>query len=256
MEQFDFDLDKLDDAGKPPKKGLGCAFGGWLLFAVFLALVIFVGYRTVYFVKQIRSGEIVDLPQYGDRLTSVVSGNTVIGNTVVTRSEVESSTAPAAGPSREDADIVIVEFADFQCPYSKEESDVVRRLMTKYGDRVRFEYRDYPLDEIHTEATQAALAGRCAQEQGKFWAMHDKLFNSSPDLTMAVLNDMAVQSGLDGIQFERCMLDGRYRAAVQADLTKAKSLGLRGTPTFFINGKRLAQLGHAQLRAAIRAELN
>lgn len=232
-----YDLELEPEKQQAPKKGPGCAFGGWIAFLVLLAAVGFVGYRTWFFYGKIRSGEIVDLPQFNDRLT--ISGSTVIGALEVDRTEVESDRAPSVGPAREEAELVIVEFADYECPYSKEEAAVARRIMTKYGSRVRFEFRDFPIEELHQNATQAAIAGRCAQEQGKFWPFHDKAFNSSPSLSYAELVAMGNEIGMDPRQFERCLLDGRYRDDVAADVAKSKELGITGTPTFFLNGRRI-----------------
>lgn len=234
----DFDLDIDHELQTERKGGAGCAFGGWSLFLIVAVMVGVFGYRTWYYYKQLHAGNIVNLPQFTDRFTSV--GNKGIPSaSTVERSAVESPAAAAQGPEQQDAKLVIVEFADFQCPYSKDESLVVRTLMQKYGDKVRFEYRDFPLTELHQDATQAAVAARCAMEQGKFWSYHDKLFVNAPLLTRAMLEQYAVEAGLDPVQFNRCLTDQRYLGAVSSDSAAALRLGLQGTPTFFLNGHRI-----------------
>jgi protein-disulfide isomerase len=238
MPTYDLDLDKPLRVQKKGS-GWGCSIGGWFVFALVAALTIFVGYRTWGYYTKIKSGQIVDLPQFRERLTSIGNKSGATPITSAARTEVELATAPAQGPEQPDARLVVVEFADFQCPYSKDEALVVRTLMQKYGDKVRFEFRDYPIEELHPDAIQAAVAARCAQEQGKFWEYHDKLFVNSPSLTKQMLLQFATEIGLDSEQFSRCLSSQRYRPAVESDMTKAQSLGIQGTPTFYLNGSRV-----------------
>lgn len=235
MTTYDLDIDKTSRGGK---RSVGCAIGGWAVFAVMFCLILFFGYRVSLYYGKIRRGELIDLPQFGNRFTTAV-GPATISPTVVDRSEVEAADEPSEGPSAQDAKLTIVEFADFECPFSKDEATVYRTLMKKYEDRVRFVYRDYPLESIHPDATQAAVAAECAREQGKFWAYHDKLFVNSPALAFPDLTSYAEQAGLDTVQFEKCLVDERYKDKVATDTALAGRLGLRGTPTFFFNGQRV-----------------
>lgn len=238
MPTYDLDLDKPLQA-KKKGSGLGCSIGGWVVFLVVAALVGFVGYRTWFYYTKLRSGQIVDLPQFRDRLTLVGNTGGVVPLTTAARAEVESEAAAAQGPEQQEAKLVVVEFADFQCPYSKDEALVVRSLMQKYGDKVRFEFRDYPIEQLHPNAVQAAVAARCAQEQGKFWEYHDKLFVNSPTLSTPMLLQFATEVGMDSEQFSRCLTSQRYRPSVEADMSKAQNLGIEGTPTFYLNGNRV-----------------
>lgn len=237
MTTYDLDLDRAP-AGSGRKPNVGCAIVGWALFVIAFAMIVYLGYRVSIYYGKIRRGEIIDLPQFTASLTSV-SGTGSAGPSVVGNADVDSADAPSQGPAAKDAKLTIVQFADFQCPFSKDEATVFRTLMAKYGDRVRFVYRDYPLDEIHPDATQAALAAECAGEQGKFWNFHDKLFLNSPALSFADLTRYAEETGLDSVQFEKCLVDQRYKSQVDADRAAAMRLGLRGTPTFFFNGQRV-----------------
>jgi protein-disulfide isomerase len=101
-------------------------------------------------------------------------------------------------------------------------------------------HKDLPLEEIHPLARQAAEAGRCAGEQGKFWEYHDKLYVDSPKLSTEDLKSAAKDVGLNPQSFEQCLTSGKYRAAVQKDINDAAQLGLSGTPAFFINGREIS----------------
>ncbi|MEY4722758.1 MAG: hypothetical protein RLZZ324_271 [Candidatus Parcubacteria bacterium] len=224
-------------AAEQKKKGLGCAVFGWIAFFLALAFVCVVGWKTAEYYGALKRGEIVNLPQFRNAFTSVATLAPAADD--VPRSSIELEEAPAIGAEPQDAALTIVEFADFQCPYSKEASTAVRSIAAKHGGTVRVIFRDYPLTDLHPDAREAAIAASCAQEQGKFWAYHDRLFQSSPALGAADLLRFASESGLDTVQFQKCFTEERYAKRVDADTAQAQSLGLAGTPTFFFNGKRV-----------------
>jgi len=146
---------------------------------------------------------------------------------------------PAFGP--ENAPVTIVEFSDFQCPYClrfhQETFDALKQL---YEGQIRYVYRDFPLTSIHPDAEKAAEAGQCAYEQGRFWEMHDMIFdNQQIDIGIDALKDLAQQIGLDQEQFDACLDSDKYAQEVAGDLQDGGSYGVTGTPTFFINGVRL-----------------
>jgi len=206
---------------------------GWAALSLFLVLVGWLGYRVWYYVDLIRSGAIVDMPQYSSKITST-GGPLKLSSNLVDRVAVESPTSPALGSLQ--PQLTIVEFADFRCPYSREVSTVTRTLMAKYGDRARLIFRNFPVTELHPDAYQAALASECAEEQGKFWLYHDRLF-AAPTLNFQKLVQMAEETGMDRQQFDTCLSSSKYKARVDADVALAKSLGLRGTPTFIFDGQ-------------------
>ncbi len=144
---------------------------------------------------------------------------------------------PAWGPPT--APVTIVEFADFECPVCKENLPVLRQLRSLYPDKVRLVYRDFPL-AAHPQARPAAEAAHCAHEQGKFWAYHDALFAQAPDLKPSDYVALAARLSLNQAEFTSCLAGARPKAAVAKDLADAQSLGLSGTPTFFINGRYLS----------------
>lgn len=137
----------------------------------------------------------------------------------------------------EDALITIVEFSDYECPYCRQwHSEVYSKLLDTYGDQIRFVYRDFPLESIHANAKPAAEAANCANEQGVFWDFHDKLFSMELGLSPEAYQEYASQLGMDEDAFQDCIESRRYQQEVQSDFDFAANLGVRSTPTFFING--------------------
>jgi len=112
-------------------------------------------------------------------------------------------------------------------------------VFATYGDRIHFVYREYPLPN-HQYAKVAAEAGQCANEQGKFWPYHDRLFANQQRLTVPDLKDHAVQVGLDAPRFNACLDSHKYAAAVEADIKAGNDAGVNGTPAFFINGRMIS----------------
>jgi protein-disulfide isomerase len=152
------------------------------------------------------------------------------------RIQVKTAGHPEIGSK--DAPVTIVEFSDFQCPFCGRAEPTLKQVREKYGDKVRLIYLDFPLG-IHDHAIDAASAGRCAGEQGKFWQFHDAMFADQSKLTPADLKADAKKLGLDTAKFDDCLDKGKYKAAIEADLTQGKDLGIDGTPAFFINGRPL-----------------
>lgn len=159
-------------------------------------------------------------------------------------------TDPVLGSAH--AKVTIVEFSDFQCPFCRQFSiSTFGQIKSTYIDtgKVRLIYRDFPLS-FHPSAKPAALAAQCAQEQGKFWEMHDKIFGEQqkkePDpstvsttmtFTVADLKNWASQIGLNMAQFNSCFDSGKYNDRIDADSKAGTDAGVSGTPTFFINGQ-------------------
>lgn len=146
---------------------------------------------------------------------------------------------PARVRGNPKAPVMIVEFSDYQCPYCHQVEPTVKQLLAKYGDKVSFAYRDYPLRAIHSQAEIAAEASRCALEQGKFWEYHDQLFTSSK-LDKDSLTEYAKNLGLDEKEFGTCLSSEKYKSAIDKDLAEGGKAGVNGTPGFFINGIALS----------------
>ncbi len=153
----------------------------------------------------------------------------------IVRYQVSVDDDPSLGP--DDAPITIIEFSDYQCPYCRRWAEQVeKQLLEAYGDKIRFVYRDFPLTQIHDQAFAAAEAANCAGEQGKYWEYHDALFAQKYGLGQDAYLQYAQDIGLDVDQFAECLKTHRYKDEVQADLDEAMQIGVRSTPTFFING--------------------
>ena len=151
------------------------------------------------------------------------------------RYEIPVDGFPSLGP--EDAPIVIVEFSDFQCPYCARFHDqTLQPLLDAYPGKIRFVYRHFPLSTIHSNAFQAAEASMCAYEQGAFWPYHDGIYENQAELSAEPYVQMAADLGLDVESFRTCLENEEYKGLVQNDVELAVSLGVRSTPTFFING--------------------
>jgi len=133
-----------------------------------------------------------------------------------------------------DAQVTLVEFADYECPYCQRVKPDLQKLQAEYGNKVALVYKDFPLP-MHHRAEKAAEAARCAGEQGKFWEFNDVLFYSK-QLDIKDLKEHAHVLKLDEARFDKCLDDGAEAAAVKKDLEEAKHLGLSGTPSFFVNG--------------------
>jgi len=152
------------------------------------------------------------------------------------RVAVEVGDSPSRGPAA--AAVTIVEFSDFQCPYCARALPTLKKVQETYGDRVRMVFRDFPLQN-HPQAPKAAEAGSCADEQGKFWEMHDRLFENQAKLQVADLKQHATELGLDSAKFDECLDSGRRATDWQLDLSEGTRYGVTGTPAFFINGRML-----------------
>jgi protein-disulfide isomerase len=150
------------------------------------------------------------------------------------RVEVKSAGHPELGPAS--APVTIIEFSDFQCPFCSRAEPTLKQVHQKYGDKIRIVYLDFPLS-IHNHAIDAASAGRCAGEQGKFWEFHDAMFANQSKLAPADLKAEAQKLALDTPKFNDCLDKGKYKSAIESDMAQGRDLGVDGTPAFFINGR-------------------
>ena len=152
------------------------------------------------------------------------------------RMTVDPGPRPARGGAR--APVTLVEFSDFQCPYCGRAAPVLKRLEQRYAEKLRVYFRDFPL-QIHPLAPKAAEAGACAAEQGRFWDMHDRLFEKQDELQVPALKKHAADLGLDPQRFDECLDSGRHEGAWKKDVEDGTRYGVSGTPAFFINGRML-----------------
>jgi predicted DsbA family dithiol-disulfide isomerase len=148
-----------------------------------------------------------------------------------------AAVGPAKGPAS--APITIVEFSDFECPFCVRAEQTVKDLLDAYPGKIRVVYRDFPLPN-HKQAPKAAEAAHCADDQGKYWEMHGKLFAGEGKLALTDLKGYAREIGLDGGRFDRCLESGEKAKVVESHRKAGEEAGVSGTPAFFINGRLLS----------------
>jgi len=199
----------------PAARGLRLIVGGLLL--------VVIAFSAGYVVRGIASPPAVNQAAAGDGPSRV---------------QVSVDDDPMLGAKN--APVTIIEFSDYQCPYCRVwHEQVFGELIATYGAKVRFVYRDFPLDEPHPEARPAAIAATCAGEQGKYWEYHNLLFTSDIGLGAEARAAFAQRLGLDLERFGTCVARSATNDEVDGDLQDAFDIGVRGTPTFFINGRPL-----------------
>ncbi|QDE94093.1 thioredoxin [Myxococcus xanthus] len=150
--------------------------------------------------------------------------------------KVDVGNAPVKGPSN--APVTIVAFSDFECPFCSRVVPTLKQLEDQYGGKIKVAFKNQPLP-FHANAKLAAAAALAANEQGKFWEYHDKLFANQRALDRASLEKYAQELGLNVDKFKAALDQGKFNAQIEADMAQASSVGASGTPTFFINGRTL-----------------
>ncbi len=170
------------------------------------------------------------------------------------RIEVSTEGHPSHGPA--DAPVTIVEFSDFECPYCQAMLGTIKNIQEAYGEKVRLVYRQFPLNSIHPNAQRAAEASLCANDQGRFWEMHDLMFEDQRGLSVEALTKKAESLELDGSTFEKCLTSNKYAERVKQDVMDGTVVGVTGTPAVFINGRPLVgNVPYDQLTEIIDDEL-
>ncbi len=169
---------------------------------------------------------------------------------------VDISGEPVKGKA--DAPVTIIEFSDFQCPLCQKAWEVMKQVEADYvaKNKVKLVFKNFPLDSLHPLAQAAAQASECAQEQGKFWEYHDKIFANQQGLSNDNLKKWAKETGLDESRFNSCLDSRKYKNEVAQDQQEGLKAGVQGTPAFLINGQLYSgALPYAQLKQLIEAEL-
>ena len=135
------------------------------------------------------------------------------------------------------APVILVEYGDYECSYCGRAYPIVKQLQRTFGKKLTFVFRNYPLTEIHRHALDAALAAEAADRQGKFWEMHDILYENQTHLHPEHLLAYAKQIGLDLGQFKQDFKSEAVIDKIQSDINSANRIGIQGTPSFFVNGQ-------------------
>ncbi|HVO11089.1 MAG TPA: thioredoxin domain-containing protein [Vicinamibacteria bacterium] len=178
------------------------------------------GARRAAFLKELRDKARVAVRLEPPRVTVAIPDN-----------------APVDGPAG--APVSIVEFTDYQCPYCHRAQSVIEQVLSRYQGKVRLVHMDFPLDG-HPGAFPAARAARCAGEQGRFWEYHRGLMNQSGALDEADLKGRADKLGLKAADFASCLGAGRHDEEIRAAFEQGESLGVTGTPAYFVNGRMIS----------------
>lgn len=145
--------------------------------------------------------------------------------------------------------VTLVEYGDFQCPYCQQYFSTLKQVKAEYGDGIKFQFRNFPLVSIHPNAFAASRAAEAASQQGKFWEMHDLLYQTADPSGQSgwvvsknvteIFNKYAQQLGLNVDQFKKDFSSGKVNDAINADLAEGNKLGVTGTPSFYLNGKKI-----------------
>lgn len=168
---------------------------------------------------------------------------------------------PAFGPAN--APVTIVEFGDFECPSCRAEAPILRQIMPSFEPgKVRVVFKDYPLESIHPWARAAAEVGRCVyrQNQPAFWKVYDWFYDTQDEITPDNLNEKALawagKNGLDSVQLGRCIATKAGDAEVAKNIAEGHTLNVTGTPTLFIDGRKISGVDWQVLQQIIQAELD
>lgn len=189
----------------------------------------------------------------GDRLfLSNKSAGTISVVAVSFVQNIETAGAPFKGP--ENAPVAVAVFSDFQCPYCAKVSSLMDQVLALYPKEVKVVHKSFPL-QSHQLALPAAIAALAANRQGKFWEMHDKIFENMSSLTEEKFTEFAKGLGLDMDKFAADSKDPQLRQQVQLDLQNGVNAEVRGTPTIFVNGRRLNERSLEGMKALIDGEL-
>jgi protein-disulfide isomerase len=161
--------------------------------------------------------------------------------------------SPLKGPK--DAKVTIVKFSDYQCPFCASSDPLVNQVLEAFPKDVNYTYKQFPLTSIHPNAMPAAKAALAAGKQGKYWEMHKKLFDNYRALGPEDLKKYAGEIGLDVPKWETDMNSKEVQDQIDSDMQLARTAGVRGTPTIFVNGKKLQERSFEGFKAAVEVEL-
>lgn len=162
--------------------------------------------------------------------------------------------APRKGPPV--AAVTVVEFADFQCPFCKANAGLSSKLLEEFPNDVQFAFKHYPLGK-HPQAATAAKASWAAHQQGRFWEMHDAIYAGDiQNLSPEILRGYAQRIGLDMAKYDADLASDKASQAVSFDKILGKASKVGGTPTYFVNGKRVSDASQASVRAKVQLEID
>jgi len=204
------------------------------MLALIMVVLIFYFYQIFYYVDNLKKGNLsvfspeVLGPSYYNVNTSAQS-----------QTEIATPDDPSIGPA--DAKVVVVLFQNYLCPHCQQQYPILDRIINIYKDRVKFIFRDYPVEFAFPGSELAAQAAECADDQGKYWEYVGLLYDNQASLNNEdVLKSLANQLMMEQVAFDNCLTTKKYYAEVMMDLQAGATLGVSGTPTFFIKGVKVA----------------
>lgn len=192
----------------------------------------------------------------GNAPTAVPTVNPSAGDTgPVVVAPVDAKTDHILG--NKNAKVTLVEYSDFECPFCGRFYPTVKQAMQNFSGKIRLVYRHFPLTQIHPEAEPAAMASECADEQGKFWEFHDKLFENQTQLGSAYYSQVARDLGLNVTKFSDCLSTKKYLQKVQSQAATGDAAGVRGTPHTLVVGPNgeVVPISGAQPYSALEAAI-
>jgi len=213
-------------------------WGVVIIGLVVLVVVAVLGLGSVvgYYVWKIKRGEGDDILNKLNETKKPVSA--ILDST---RKDLETSDDPILGNPK--AELVIVEFIDFKCPNSKAADQIIKKVAQKYWNKVKVIVRDFPTESIYPGSSELALLSSCAQNQGKYWALHDIFFANQDTLPLKLseldTKNLLGQAGVDFAQVQKCLNGSQVKTEINRDYATGFKYGVSGTPTFFINGQKV-----------------
>lgn len=215
---------------RPPRR-----WGRWLATSLITLVILGFLAQVGYFMWQFRYGDAQSITKLQAKFQSGQWSGTQTGNGPQPLADLKSHlkpTNPTLGEAN--APVTIIAFIDFECPFCRQSQPIFDKMLDKYGPAVRVVYKALPLTSIHPNALAAATAAACAQDQGKFWEYYHLLFKNQA-LDDSGLTSAAATLKLDQAKFTTCLQSQRHQAEIEADVNEAIALGVRGTPTYFVN---------------------
>ncbi len=210
----------------------------WLFLLLVATLVGYFCVQTYRYYAALKRGEITNNPllqrQLQSRVTKALQERPVTQQDLV---RLDDPRAPRIGSSTSTLSVSL--FLDYDCPYCKDAYPVWREMMNLYSDRVRFVVHEYPIEELHPNAFRAAVAAECAQNQGKYWPFHDRLYTHTEQRDDRSYLQFAREIGLNEDVFLSCLQEQKTADRIRADQAYGAQLGAAGTPTFFFQGVRV-----------------
>ncbi len=239
----------------PPTWSLKGLYNG-----AFYMLIALLGSVTVFQVMEPmpnRSNFTPDLPQSSEEIKKLLE--TVQGYKIEINRSPYSGLGEDYRKGGDSAKVVIVKFADFQCPACRDAAQTLKALEQEFGDRILVVYKNFPLDkgcnkssgDLHQYACEAAKVARCAGQYGNFWAMHDKIYANQDKLDSNRLKLWALESGISEAQYKECMQSQDILNKIKADVDQGLELNIRGTPAIYINGVPAQERSYPALKQRV-----